>query len=62
MRSGDLVYHKKHGVGVIIDVKEIYSSWGHPNIWYRVAFAAPNRYENPRWMSKNNLELLNESG
>ena len=62
MKEGHLVVHKKYGIGVIIDVKEIYSSWGHPNTWYRVCFVTPNRYENPRWMSKNNLELLDESG
>ena len=62
MKEGDLVSHKKYGVGIVIEVREVYSSWGHPNIWYRVAFAYPIARDNPRWMSPNNLEAIYESG
>ncbi len=63
MKMGDLVRHAKRGIGVVLEVKEVYSSWGHPNIWYRVSFAVPPKgRENPCWMAAQNLELINESG
>ena len=63
MKMGDLVRHAKRGIGVVLEVKEVYSSWGHPNIWYRVSLAVPpNDKENPCWRSPNNLELIDESG
>ena len=62
MMKGDLVRHKRYGVGVIVDIKEVYSSWGYPNTWYKVAFARADDKSGPRWMSKNNLETLDESG
>ena len=63
MKEGDLVKHHMRGIGIVLEMKEVYSSWGHPNVWYRVAFAfcSPGR-SNPCWMSPNNLELLDESG
>tara|TARA_Y100000592_G_scaffold84776_1_gene136069 strand:- start:613 stop:801 length:189 start_codon:yes stop_codon:yes gene_type:complete len=62
MKQGDLVVHKKYGVGVVLEVKEIYSSWGHPNVWYQVLFASDLNRSNPCWMAAQNLEVINESG
>ena len=62
MKEGSLVVHKKYGVGIILEMKEVYSSWGHPNTWYKVVFANLTTKDKARWMAKNNLELLDESG
>ena len=54
--------HKRHGIGIVLEIKEVYSSWGHAATWYKVLFASLTTKNKARWMAKNNLEPLDETG